>query len=111
MKTNFILRKKLAALALLIAFTTPFVLNSLHFILFEHHNHAHEHHNELSFNKSTETHSNCLWDFSVSDLYSNEISLNSLSFIFINHQESRNLDFVYSFSFHFGLRAPPTSFV
>ncbi len=109
MNKNSILRTKLAALMLLIAFTTPFVLNSLHFILFDHH--EHELHNGLSFEENTQTHSNCLWDFSVSDLFSDEISLNSLSFIFINHQESRNLDFVYSFSFHFGLRAPPISFV
>ena len=90
----------------ILAIMFPFALNSLHYIIFEH-NHEHDHHHELSITENNQTHSNCLWDFSIGDFNDNEIELSQQSFTYINAVEVNNHSYKTKLLRFYALRAPP----
>jgi len=99
--------KRLNAIILLSAFAMPFMLNSFHYIIFEH-DHNCEHHHELSITNNTQTHSNCQWDFSLGDFNDNNIDLINQSFTFLGFVENNNQSYTLALLRLFALRAPPS---
>ena len=99
--------KQLNAIILLSAFAMPLILNSFHYILFEH-DHNCEHHHQLSISNNSQTHSKCQWDFSVGDFNVNKIKLIRQSYTFIDFIENNNHSYSSKFLRLFALRAPPS---
>ncbi len=100
---------KVSALLLLIAFAIPFTLNSLHYVLFQHHDHPISiiDDNSASFSHNSETHTNCLWDFATSISNIDNIPFFIVENIFIRNQRIINFYILENKLFYFSLRAPP----
>ncbi|MCK5845805.1 MAG: hypothetical protein KAG84_00080 [Bacteroidales bacterium] len=109
MNNKIEIRNKITATLFILAIAIPFFINSLHFIIFEHNHSCSHHHNNISITENTDTHSICLWDFSVSDTNNDKHILNSIAFSYIINIESINLDYYFHLVSFTSLRAPPYS--
>jgi hypothetical protein len=101
------IRNRILALGLLLSFAIPFAVNSLHFVIFQHH---HSHHNELigtSFKNNEETHQKCLWDYAIEEVLDNSIVINSNIESSFQYIEPISPKVVITESYFFSLRAPP----
>ncbi len=101
-----IIKTKVTAILFIMALGFPLSINSLHYVLYEH-DHNYTHHHDISYTNTIESHSNCQWDFSVSDVDFEKITLKTTVLIFIKHIETKNLVYTSQDEFFFSLRAPP----
>lgn len=103
------LTERFFSLGLLITLSIPFAINSLHFIIFEHHNHDHQFTKGENLVANDKTHQICQWDFAIEELNDPKIAIET-PFIY----QSPNFLFNDKSIFvikedYFLLRAPPIS--
>ena len=100
------IRNRIKVFLVFTFFTIPFALNSLHFIIYEHHSHCNNYYN-ISFIENNDTHDFCLYEF-TSKIISENVKINNLkvssniSFNIFLQEVLRNKTFRL-----FALRAPP----
>ena len=101
------IRKNILSLFLLICFSIPFIINGLHFAIFEH-----QHHESLSqfpskYSENNETHGKCLWEFAHEEIVNQDFDFKEISIaIFAKQTISCSAAKQLAIQ-HFSLRAPP----
>jgi hypothetical protein len=107
MKQDF--RKRMLSLGLLLSLSIPFVINSLHFILFEHHIHDYNFSVENKLVKNEKTHLICQWEFAIEEIVSTDISIKAPFISKLNLYLFNDRSVVVPNNRYFFLRGPPKS--
>ena len=98
---------RILSISLLLSLSIPFTINSLHFIIFEHHSHNHFSSDGLSIYQNKDTHSLCLWDFATEEIIDNSILITNCDFIYSIEKAIIVQNYILININKLSLRAPP----